>query len=82
MVCYLSEIGHKNFYYATQTKAMIKEEATYEVLSWISGTSAKRLQAIKIKKKFIIPLTVDFNYVNNILDNNDCYVVVWINKGD
>lgn len=81
MICYLSEIGHKNFYYATNTKALIERGAVLEHISWISGVGDNKLQAVKVKKKFIIPLTLDNNYVNNIM-NNDEYIVVWIRKGD
>jgi hypothetical protein len=81
MICYLSEVGHKNFYYATHTRAFIERGAVLEHMSWVSGVGSNKLQAVKVKKKFIIPLTLDINYVNNIM-NNDEYIVVWIRKGD
>jgi hypothetical protein len=81
MTAFLSEIGHNNFYYATHTKVCVQDGATYEQLMWLSGAGNKRLQAIKIEKKYIIPLTIDRNYVNNILNNNNEYIVVWISKG-
>ena len=81
MICYLSEIGHNNFYYATETKAFIERGAVLQHLSWLSGTQKTKLQAVKVKKKFIIPLTIDDICVNNIINNDECYVVVWIEKG-
>ena len=81
MICYLSEVGHNNFYYATETKAFIDKGAVLQYLPWLSGTRIPKLQAVKVKKKFIIPLTIDNNCVNNIINNNESYVVVWIEKG-
>ena len=82
MICYLSAKGHNNFYYATKTKALIERGAALQRLSWVSGTGDNALQAVIVKKKFIIPLTLDTNCVNNIIDNDEYHVVVWINKGD
>jgi hypothetical protein len=79
MICYLSEVGHNNFYYATKTKAFIERGAVLEHIPWVSGTDHNKLQAVKVKKRFIIPLTLDTNYVNNIM-NSDEYIIVWINK--
>lgn len=80
MICFLSEKGHNNFYYATETAAWILKGAPLEHISWVSGHN-ERLQAVKVKKKFIIPLTLDDICVNNVI-NSDEYIVVWINKGD
>ena len=82
MVCYLSEVGHKNFHYATQTRALIDRGAILQHLSWVSGSGKDMLQAVKVKKKFIIPLTLDNNYVNTVISNDNYYVVVWIKKGN
>ena len=81
MICYLSEKGHNNFYYATKTKAILDDCANYTQLAWLSGLK-KQLVAVKVQKKFVMPLTVDKNYVNNIVNNNNDYVVVWILKGE
>tara|TARA_R110000787_G_scaffold268258_5_gene374727 strand:- start:2692 stop:2970 length:279 start_codon:yes stop_codon:yes gene_type:complete len=80
MMCYLSERGHNNFYYATDSRAILKDGAHGQELPWVSGNQNKNLKAIKVKKKFVIPLTHDNKYVNNIIDNDECYVVVWIKK--
>ena len=53
--CYLSEVGHNNFYYATNTKVIIKENTSYEIMPWIS--SNRGLQAIKVKNKNILHLS-------------------------
>ena len=52
--CYLSEIGHKNFYYPTKVKVIIEKDTDYEVIPWIS--TDKKLQAIKVKNKNIVYL--------------------------
>ena len=79
MICYISEKGHNNFYYATNTKALLDKNATYTTLAWLSG-NRKPLVAIKVQKKYITPLTVNKIYINSIIENNNEYVVVWINK--
>ena len=55
VLCYLSEIGHNNFYYATKTKVIIEKNSSYEIMPWISGN--KHLQAIKVKNKNILHLS-------------------------
>ena len=52
--CYLSEIGHKNFYYPTKIKVIIEKDTDYDVIPWIS--TDKKLQAIKVKNKNIVYL--------------------------
>tara|TARA_A100001515_G_scaffold78296_2_gene62168 strand:- start:458 stop:697 length:240 start_codon:yes stop_codon:yes gene_type:complete len=79
MICYISEKGHNNFYYATNTKALLDKSASYTTLAWLSG-NRKQLVAIKVQKKYITPLTVNKIYINSIIENNNEYVVVWIDK--
>ena len=79
MICYLSEKGHNNFYYASSTRAILDDSAQYIKLPWVGGHN-RDLIPIKVEKKFITPLTVDKNCVNNIIDNKNNYIVVWITK--
>lgn len=74
ITCYMSEIGHKNFYYPTKTKVILKENAAIEQLPWIS--SSKKLQAVKVKNKFILYTT---NIEKNI-ENSENFSVIWIEK--
>ncbi len=53
--CYLSEVGHNNFFYPTNTTALITQECEYSVLPWVGGEN-KKLTPIKIKKSCILPL--------------------------
>ncbi len=55
--CYLSELGHKNFFYPSDTRALIPEGCDYMVLPWIGGES-KKLVPVKIKKSCVIPLSM------------------------
>ena len=52
MVCYLSELGHKNFYYPTKTKAVVTKhcEDDIEILNWLGGAS-RNLKAVKVKNE-------------------------------
>ena len=50
MMCYLSERGHNNFYYATDSRAILKDGAHGQELPWVSGNQNKNLKAIKVKK--------------------------------
>ncbi len=72
--CYLSEIGHKNFYYPTNIKAVLQKNVSFEILPWV--TSNKNLQAIKVKNHNILYLT---NIENNDKNSYDISVV-WIEK--
>ncbi len=53
--CYLSEIGHNNFYYPTTQTALIPVDCDYTILPWIGG-GAKKLTPIKIFRCDILPL--------------------------
>ena len=79
-VCYLSEVGHKNFWYPTQNSALFSIECEYEKLNWVSGFKTN-LRAIKILKSCILPLNIDEQTVNNLSPpRGDTYTVVWIDN--
>ena len=69
--CYLSEIGHNNFYYATKTKVIIKKNTSYEIMPWVGN---KNLQAIKVKNKNILHLS------NPKCTTNTGKSILWIEK--
>jgi len=80
ITCYLSEVGHKNFHYPTNTKAILKSDCEYSSLNWIC-TGSRNLKAIKVKNNCVLPLTfTNKNDKDIISTNNDFYVVVWIDK--
>ena len=56
--CYLSEIGHNNFFYPTEATALIPSDCEYSVLPWIGGKE-KNLTPIKIKKSCVVPLNMN-----------------------
>ena len=75
-VCYLSEIGHKNFLYPSETTVLIPfpSECEYHVLPWLGGKE-KNLTPIRISKSCIIPLRdVDMSTVQSQRDD----LVVWV----
>jgi hypothetical protein len=79
-VCYLSEIGHRNFWYPTRNSALYYSECEFESLNWVSGQSSK-LKAIKIRKSCILPLNIDGQTVDNISPpGSNTYTVVWIDN--
>jgi hypothetical protein len=80
IICHLSEYGYKGFQYPSVAKGIIKQNSEYEVLSWLSG-SEPNLRAIKIKKKNILPLTLDSQTVKILLSEQK-EIVVWIFKTD
>ena len=53
--CYLSEIGHNNFFYPAKTTALILSDCEYTVLPWVGGKD-RNLTPIKIKKSCVVPL--------------------------
>ena len=79
-VCYLSEVGHKNFWYPTNNSALFSIECDYEKLNWVSGANSK-LRAIKILRSCILPLNINGRTVDNLSPPQDhTYTVVWIDK--
>ena len=56
--CYLSEIGHNNFFYPTGATALIPEGCEYTILPWVGGKD-KKLTPIKIKKCCVVPLNMN-----------------------
>ena len=77
--CFLSEVGHKNFYYPTSNKAVLKKNCSYEILPWICS---KPLTALKIKINCLLPLSLDNKDIGDIMLNEDPEksIVVWIDK--
>ena len=55
--CYLSEVGHNNFFYPTDSTALIAENCEFTVLAWVGGKE-KKLTPIKIKKSCVVPLDI------------------------
>ena len=81
MICYFSEKGHKNFFYPTNKKAILKDGCIYEELNWLSGVAGNHLMAIKVKNSCVLPLTFTTLDDKNIIStDNDYYIVVWIDK--
>ena len=78
--CYMSEVGHKNFYYPTNTKMYIEKGCTYEILPWVCGQSS--LVPAKIKISCILPTSFDKDPACAILRNRDkdTTIIVWIKK--
>ena len=78
--CYMSEVGHKNFYYPTKTKMYIERGCRYESLPWVSIDGD--LMAAKIKISCILPTSFDKDPACAILKNRDkdTTIVVWIKK--
>ena len=77
-ICYTSETGHKNFWYPTRSKVIVKENCEAERVPWISGGDSI---AIKILKSNLMPLDITTNTTHNISPpTNDEYTVVWIKR--
>jgi len=74
--CFLSEVGHNNFYYPTNQKAVLKVSAPYTRMCWISPDS--QLCAIKVKNKHILR----FTFADNENIDKDKYSIVWIKKAN
>jgi hypothetical protein len=78
--CFLSELGHKNFWYPTAVQALLSTECESEALSWIAG-DGRNLKALKVRKACILPLssTPPTSDIVNTHDG-DCQIVVWVEK--
>jgi len=75
-ICFLSEVGHNNFLYPTNTTAIIVKDCSYEKLSYLSGNN-KNLIAIKIKNDCLCPTKINTQTFNMAKDG---YSIVWIAK--
>lgn len=81
MICYFSEKGHKNFFYPTERRGILKDNCVYWDLNWLSGDGSKNLKAIKVKNSCVLPLTfASIDDKNIISTKNDYYIIVWIDK--
>ena len=81
MICYFSEKGHKNFFYPTTRRGILKDKCEYHNLNWLSGDNTKNLKAIKVKNSCVLPLTfTSIDDKNIISTENDYYIIVWIDK--
>tara|TARA_R110000851_G_scaffold326381_2_gene494992 strand:- start:68 stop:334 length:267 start_codon:yes stop_codon:yes gene_type:complete len=76
IICYLSELGHKNFWYPTVHKALILESLITSYPALVGGGADLIPAMIEIKN--ILPLTTSASYIKNNYTNNNA--VVWINK--
>ena len=76
MICYLSEIGHKNFLYPSDCTAILCDDCEVEKLNYIGGGPAK-LIAVRVNNKCIMPHKIGPETFNIIKEG---YSVVWINK--
>ncbi len=80
MICYISEIGQNNFYYPSDTKAIINDNCDFSELMWLGG-AARNLRAVKVKNSCILPMDLKTPSADKILaKNNSGYSVVWIEK--
>jgi len=79
--CYLSEIGHNNFWYPTETQALLSKDCKYDTLHWITGNIELKLKAIKVCKSCILPLNCDPETIDSTAPPQEKgLTVVWINK--
>ncbi len=79
-ICYMSEVGHKNFQYPTSKKMILQSECSYQKLPWVCGRSD--MMAVKVKIDCVVPLSFDKDPAYDILvsNNKDRDIVVWIDK--
>jgi hypothetical protein len=77
-VCYTSERGHKNFFYPSLTKMVIKEECKADRLPWLSISNKV---ALRIPTGYLVPLDFTQNTAENISPpSNNLYTIVWVEK--
>ena len=75
--CFLSEKGHKNFWYPTYDKVVILKGCEYEKLNWITG-GPRKLCALKVSKECVVPLEYKERSVTIMSPpQKDSYIIVW-----
>lgn len=78
MICYISEIGQNNFYYPSDTKAILNDNCEIHELMWLGGAD-RNLRPVKVKNSCLHPMDLKAPSVDKILSKNDnAYSVVWI----
>jgi len=77
IICFLSTIGHNNFFYPNSKKVIVKKGADIEQLAYVGS----KLAAIKVKSIYIVPLTIFSNHDINIIEKNKT-LVLWTDKNN
>jgi len=77
IICFLSTIGHNNFFYPNEKKVIVKKGAYIEHLAYVGS----KLAAIKVKSMYIVPLTIFNNNDINITEKNKTFVL-WTDKAN
>ena len=77
IICFLSTIGHNNFFYPNEKKVIVKKGAHIEHLAYVGS----KLAAIKVKSIYIVPLTIFNNNDINIIEKNKTFVL-WTDKAN
>jgi len=78
IICYLLELGHRNFYYPTYTKAFLQNACEYEDMNWLGGTH-RNLKAIKVKNDCLVPIMITKEKVSDVLfEDQNNYSIVWV----
>ena len=77
-ICYTSEVGHKNFWYPTEQKVIVKEDCEAQRMTWLSGGSSI---AVRILKANLVPLDLVKNRTFAITPPiAGEFTIVWINR--
>ena len=78
--CYLSELGHKNFWYPTDSQALLSSDCETQVLPWLHG-SGRKLKALKVLKRCVLPLSYSVT-AGEVFSPAppDTHVVVWVEE--
>jgi len=79
-ICYLSELGHKNFWYPTNNKAILIEDCELEKLNWVCGANSN-LIAYKAPKACLLPIDINEESMKYTKPpQTEGYTVVWIKR--
>ena len=78
--CYLSEVGHNNFMYPSNSSALLSPDCEFITLPWVGG-NAEKLKPVKVLKSCLMPLQINENTKNNSSPpSNNGYTVVWVSE--
>jgi hypothetical protein len=78
--CYLSERGHKNFFYPSTVCVLIDKGCPTDSLNWIGG-SHMNLKAVRVLKSCVLPLKISEQVADCMSPpEKDSYIAVWIEK--
>lgn len=78
--CYLSEVGHNNFMYPSNSSALLSPDCEIFILPWLGGY-AEGLKPVKVLRSCLTSHQIDDKTKSNSFPSSSGkYTVVWVSE--